>query len=484
MSIDLTLTLERTTVLRMESIPFAVTLRNVGAEPLTLRDFNPNNRTVTLAAEASDGTQHLGTQISWKKRNGERFHEPRTYSTFELAPDAAKTLRGDALAWLGTLPPGAYELYAAYNSGPNVYAETDRVAITIEPAHPVAYAPAASPIQPAFALTHAAWQHATEEGAHVLYLLTSSPHYPPNFYRNRVVAELDERVQAEPSTAVLESVSTRHVCWLEPDGVLQVGAVSADGDVTPPQRYALALQEGVLLRSPLSDRQGGVHLLVADRERQSIQYVHVPAEGAMQTRTVADGTVDADTYAVMWDRQGQVHLVWKGAFDRRLRYTRFSRDEEGASPTTQEIALDGVPRRIALYQTYDSTTEVYAEHLYVLTEADPPTARWRQWQYVLDPVEAMGSQDLTMAAPEAYRPYAMALTEEHQPVYLFEDEEGMLSVHDAREGRMPLFLEAEEPLTVDMHPALHTTTPFSHKAGSYVAYLRDGAIHFMKAPAP
>jgi len=484
---ELSLVLEHRAVVETASIPFRATLRNTGEAAKTVRDFSPANQTVTLAAEAPDGTLHLGTQISWKKRNGERFHAPRLPSEFELPAGAERSLEGDAIAWLGRLPAGTYALYAAYNSGPNVYAESEPVEVRIHPARAVQYHSAASPIQPAFSLTQAAWQHRREEGGVVMYQQLSSPHYPPNLFRNRPVAELDEMVEAFPSTTILESVPKRHICWLVTPHTLRVVTVDEATGATSYRDVTMPVPAERLLRSPLSDEDEQLHVLAASRDRQDLLYTRIPNEGSATTRTVGAMPIDLSVYALMWGREGRVHLVGKERQGRQLLHLQFRLSDAESSAIVELVSsVKGTPRAMDLLQTYDTTTNTHHETgvglSYVVEQA-----RWQQWSLALDKAELQRASSfdvLNTSLPSEAHVVAHGLTSSNEQVYLFANaDEEIWLVRAGAEGAVPVFDAAQQRLLAAHYPVLHLPSPLSHREGVYVAYLpEEGPVRFIQLP--
>jgi len=484
--ISILLEIKKSCVLETESIPFIVTIANTGKDTLNLHDFRKKNESITLVVEGSS-SEHLGTQLSWDERNGEYFRDPRSYTTFELAPGEKKKLEGDVLAWIGVLSPGTYQVYVAYNSGPSTYAESVPVEVTVQPAHAVTYTPASAPVRPTLALTRATWQHLSDDGMYELYLVESSPEYPPNLYRNLRVVGREEKIQAAVSTSTLESVPSRHVGWIEAGEALRVVTVEADRSFGEVEEYTLSMDDPVILRSPLSDGEGNLHLLVADRERTKIAYMLVQSTGEIKQYPLLDTTIDLDTYALMWGRQGKGFLLWKEEHGRTLSCLHF---EIGATPrdsTGREVLPDvkGRTRRVALYQTYDVDTRTFHEHAYVLSLIDRPRLHWKQWRVSLGEGVVKDSRALTIPNAEAYRPYAMALTDENEPVYLFVDQNGAVSYYlPSSESLLPLFAEGQDAggqdrITAEWEPVLYTTPSLSQKAGVYVGFIQDErAIRF------
>lgn len=484
--ISLLLEIEKNCVLETESIPFIVTLVNTGKDTLDIHDFRKKNESVTLVVEGSS-SEYLGTQLSWDERNGEHFRDPRSYTTFELAPGEEKKLEGDLLAWIGVLSPGTYQVYVAYNSGPSTYAESDPVEVTVQPAHAVTYTPASAFVRPTLALTRATWQHLSDDGMYELYLMESSPEYPPNLYRNLRVVGREEEIQAAVSTSTLESVPSRHVCWFGAEGALGVVTVEADRGVGEVKEYTLSMADPVILRSPLSDGEGHLHLVVADQERARIAYILVQSTGEIKQYPLLDATIDLDTYALMWGRQGKGFLVWKEEHGRTLSYLHF---ETGATPRDsagREVLPDvqGRTRGVSLYQTYDVDTRTFHEHAYALSLIDRPRLHWEQWIISLGEGVIKNSRALTIPNAEAYRPYATALTDENKPVYLFVDKNRAVSYYlPSSESLLPLFAEGQDAggqdrITAEWEPALYTTPSLSQKASVYVGFIQDErAIRF------
>ncbi|ARA91967.1 MAG: hypothetical protein D6685_19520 [Bacteroidetes bacterium] len=475
--IELTLTLDATTFLETASMPFSVTLRNAGSEPRELHDFTPSNQAVTLVAEATGGEEVLGTQISWKLRNGERFHEPRAFSIFRLAPGEEAVLRGDALAWLGVLAPGTYAFYATYSSGMAVYVETERVAVTITPAHPTAFDPVLTPARPAFQPIPVPWLHAVGEGgddsARVLYLLDTSPYHPPNYYRNVPIATLPGPVEAVVSVPAEDTVHTRHVAWLDEGNRLRVVARTGDHGVSPPRSYSHGLGEATALLGPaLTDAEGTLHL--AATNDQGLFLLSVLADGRFQRRSLGTMPLDPATTVVLWGGDEALHLLARRP-EGGVSYLQAER-AQGPARAVALPDLGIVVRAMTLYQRYDLDEDAYRTCAVLLAEPDPDTARvvtlppWSQWRLPLDTMQPEAPEAVDL--PPGYQPFALALDAENDPQYLLIDrEEALWLLHPDEGVPVPLLDARREPITAAAAPVLVPAAPFSRKGRLYVGYL-------------
>ncbi len=476
-NVELTLTLADTTFLETESIPFVVTLRNAGPEPLTLNDFEPANQSVTLVARGAD--EVMGTQISWKLRNGDRFHEPREFSTTELSPGQSVELKGDALEWLGVLPPGRHQLYAAYNSGAAIYEETEAVEIVVRAARPVSMAPAITPARPAFAKIPVAWQNSDEDGTTGLYLLDTSPHNPPNYFRNVRVATLQGTVHAVASVPLEESVTTTHVSWLDESGGLNIVSKSASRDVTDPVRLVPRTGGLTLLRPSVTDVEGNLHLVAASKDALFLLTI---ASGGSELRQVrlGESVPDVSLYSLLWGSDGFGHLLAKHPAYRDLSYARFGfLNEQAVSAANQVPDLKATIRALSIFQLYNVDTESYETQAVLLGESDTDAGEladvpgWQQWTLQLNEMTLRAPSPVQI--PPGYHPVDMALNADNEARYLLASSEGALWFLDSESGLLPIRDDRHEPLAHSDQTVLIPTAPFSRIGSLFVGYIFEPA---------
>lgn len=115
--LQLTLALDQPSALRYESIPFSITITNLGkSEVSTTPDPTGRNESLLIHVQ-SGGNRHSYCSMDTWERSGFHHHEPKGTPTVKLAPGRPLRVRGDLLAWSGGLEPGDHTLTAEYRAG-------------------------------------------------------------------------------------------------------------------------------------------------------------------------------------------------------------------------------------------------------------------------------------------------------------------------------------------------------------------------------
>ncbi len=475
--IRLSLKIENQNFIEGESIQFKVTLENTGNKTLSLHSFEPDNQSVTLAANGQKQLQILGTQMSWKERNGSHIDAPRQYDNFELKPGESQILEGDALAWIGSLPPGEYNLMAAYNSGVNIYTESEQVQIKINPAKPVYHQKVKTNIRLAYALERSAWINQTEDGFN-LYLLEDSPDFPSNFFRNCFIKKITEPYNVYPSACNVDPPEAVHLCWLDKDNVLNVIKISKDGEVEETEKYSPGLKNAEILLSPFSDSKGELHLLIMNNSGKEIIYIHLDHNKKFEKQILVSSSQGISNYSVLWDRDEIIHFAWNEKNRSAINYLRYNLND-GNKPEQKELCnVRSNIKNLELFQTVNG--ETYDEHLYALT-SDENTGKYQDFLVDLVSSKPVLYKTLNGINSGGFTFFKSALTVENEPVYIFKDNSDKFYFYSSVNEEIKLLSDSStKPLPVDSQPELFTTAKFSHKDGIYIGYLEKNRLQYLK----
>ncbi len=460
-----------------ESIPIKITLENTGNKTLSLHSFEPGNQSVTLAANGRKQLQILGTQLSWKERNGSHIDAPRQYDNFDIKPGETKVLEGDALNWLGSLSPGEYSLMAAYNSGVNIYTESEQVQIIINPARPVYHQNVKTNIKLAYALQRSAWINQTDNGFD-LYLLEDSPDFPSNYFRDQFVKKLAEPYQVFPSVINVDPPEAIHLCWLDKDSVLNVIEISKNGEIEETYKYSPGLKDAEILLSPFSDSKGELHILIINNSGREIVYIHLDQDKKFRKQILVSSSQGISNYSILWDRDEILHFIWNDLNRPVINYLQYNLNDGQTSEQKESCRLQTNIRGLELFQTIDG--ENYNEHLYALT-SDTATGKFQNWIVDLSSAKPVLYETLNGINSGGFTFYKSELTVENEPVYLFKDNSEKFYFYSSITHDIQMLSHsAGNPLDINSQPELFTTAVFSHKAGVYISYITENRFEYLK----
>ena len=176
----------------------------------------------------------------------------------------------------------------------------------------------------------------------------------------------------------------------------------------------------------------------------------------------------------MWDRDEKLHFVWNDKNSSNIQYLKLKLNVEFKSP---EIKLSGrftsKIGALQLYQESVTNTELYTEHISVLT-FEEQSGKWQNWIVDMAVPEPRLSETLAGVTTFNYTLYGSALSIENNPVYLFKNSsEEIYFYSSAKKSLDPLMGKGSKILKIDSQPELITTAIFSHKAGAYIRYISD-----------
>jgi hypothetical protein len=469
-NISLELSFTKQEFIQGESIPFTVVLKNVSGESLLLNSFDAKNQSVSLVAEGKS-SEKIGTQMSWKERDGIHIDDPRQYKEFEVGPHKSKQLNGDGIEWLGDLPPGEYEMYAAYNSGVNIYVESERVIIKIEPGKAVYHKSVKSNIKLAYALTRTTWLNQVSDGFD-LYLLESSPNFPSNTYRNWKVFNLKNKEQVFPASANTDPAKIIHLCWLDENNELNLLSVSEEQKPGKLQKHRLNLADAVILESPFSDQFGNFYVIIANKVGTEIVFVRIESEGKIEKSILLNLKNSIRSYSILWDRDEILHLVWNENYDSKINCLNVELNKPFKPIIPNQLcSLDSKIAGLEIYQTDSPTDKGYEEQLSVL-KFDEVKGLWQRWYVNLQKPEPIIVETLKGVTSSSYSLFSSALTVDNEPVYLFMQNNREIYYYSSIGKTLePLAGLSGKVLKDDSQPELITTAQFSHRPGVYVRYI-------------
>lgn len=456
-----------------ESIPFTVVLKNTGNNSLTLQNFSIRNQSVTLAAKSSKSSMIMGTQMSWRERDGVHVDDPREFKEFEIAPGKSAELEGDAIEWLGELEPEKYELFVTYNSGGNIYVESDVVQINVIPCNAAYHKGVKTSIRLAYAYLKTVWFNQVGDDFEV-FLLESSPNYPPNTFRNNKLFTIKDSYKIIPAAYNTDPSPTTHICWLDELYELNVVSISKERVPGKVKNYRLNLKEAELIESPFTDQQGNLHGLLSNNSGKEIIYFRVSTESQIEFHKLIPLKTNLGKLSVMWDRNEIMHLIWNEKKESSIYYSNMILNKKYESPQIKALCkFDSQIASLQLFQTSEQKSEFYSEKISVLT-FNNQSLKWQNWAIDIAIPEPKLIEGLSGVATSNFSLHSSNLTVENVPIYLFNySADDIYYYSSSKQNLEPLISSDGKILKSDSQPEMITTAVFSHKPGVYIRYISD-----------
>src|SRR5580765_4450072 len=220
-ALDLNLELSKTNVFYGESIPFVVTLTNVGRDTATVRDLGFHNAAVTLVAVGGDGKTVRGNAQSVSAQRAEPAPHNRSPEMETLAPGESVSLSEDALRWLGDLVPDTYNFTAYYSHSPMVKATSKTVSVTVKSAAPTALYSGGDGARLAYTPRQLPWLNRATPTSQDVWLLSLDALGPLSASSHSPLTKYEGGGRVFVSSAQLDPAPSTYVLWKAKTGALR-----------------------------------------------------------------------------------------------------------------------------------------------------------------------------------------------------------------------------------------------------------------------
>jgi len=465
---------EQTDVVRGESIPFELTLTNIGNEPVTLEDESPSNRAFSIRVIGKGSFSESGDAMSVAMREGERVEPPRRPALRTLAPNGKMVVRGDAMAWVGELEPGSYSIVGTYGASPAFRAASRETAIRVGEAAPVWARTAEQNLFLAHEPRDTAWLHRSAAGFE-LFLMRSSPRNPQVIYSNRRLASLTAAVEPIPSSYNITPPRLQHVIWTQPDGSLRIIRLPR---FAPPEGPFAVLLPGKDLKpvgTPFSDEEGTLHVVLAEPEGRAAGLFQIPERGTPAYHEFALTSPIGSPRSVRWYKDGILMFAWASPDAREVwALTSQLKPEPRATAPRRIFSADQPIIDLSLTQRYDLAKEKYDRLLIALCR-DKMRERLLVKRVDVGAGRVELEQQMDVQGTGALAILHSALRDDLTPVYLLSLPDGSLAVaQPGLSGSSRLLDSAGKPVGREPFPALDIPTRFSRMPGIYLRYIEAG----------
>jgi hypothetical protein len=320
-NLALDLSILKPEVVQGESVPFVLTLSNAGTVPMSLRDGSPENRAFSIQVTGSNGFQASGDTASVPIREGEHVDAPRSAPRKTLGPGEMMTVDGDVISWIGDLSPGQYRVVARYSDSAGMLTTSKMVDCRVREA----LITQASLVRNLFLINEpfdTAWIQGSP-GASDLFLLRSSPRYPPVSYSNRPVARLAGVTQAVASAYNIAGQAVRHLAWLSAGGELHVARITGSGNAGQPLAFPLASPATQIIAWPFTSEQGTFFAVLTTLAGDAVLF-ELPDGGRPQLTSLKQKL--SSPRRILWCRDHTLILAGTGDEPTEIRITLVTLD--------------------------------------------------------------------------------------------------------------------------------------------------------------
>jgi hypothetical protein len=473
--LKLQLSVEKTEVVRGESIRFQMTLTNAGAEAVTLPDASPQNRAFGARVTSRNGAKFTADTASTAMREGERIDPPREPAQKSVAPGESLTLEGDLIAWIGDLEPGEYFIAGTYAGSPGQKAESARITFRVAEASPVNSRTARPSLSLAQQTRDTIWSNRTASGSDI-YLLQASSKNPAVSLSNRLAASLGTLEEPVASSYDVALPKVQHVVWISADGKLQI--LRWAQNESPRTPVAIDLPDANLRicdTAHTDEKTGRLNLVLASPDGKKAGLLQIASDDIATYYPIEALPPVSAIRSLQWSKDEAVVLAWLSADGKEVYAASADLEVPPATiPARKVLSLAYGATDIALAQRYNQIRQSQ-DNLLVILGID----RGRE-------VLSMRRVDIRTAAVESDERFVVAglkgmtfnssaLREDFMPVYSFFDAEGGLWIAQPRLGRLtPVSDSAGAPVTKSCFPELVLPSRSSKLQGIYIRYIEGG----------
>ena len=472
-SLKLELKLDKTEVIRGESVPFELALTNTGSDPIELCDASPKNRAFTIRITGG-GRTLTADPMSVAAREGESVEPaPPKPSMKTIAAGEHISVQGDLAAWFGSFGPGDFAVTGSYASPPKLTVSANKIALKVTQAAPLYFQTARQNLFLDQQTRDTAWINRTASGFD-LFLLQSSPKNPDVAYSNRPIASLTSAEEPIPCSYNVAAPKVQQVVWAS-EGNLQIVRIPQNGSPEGPTAVPLPDSDLKPLETPYTGPDGNLHLVLASSDGKAAGLLQVPAEGRPSFIPIETAPPVSGQHSLLWGKDDVFFLAWLSADSKAV---------FAATAKLSDTPTSFVPRKIfssaltisdlQLSQRFNQGRQAYDFVLVILgLDRSREALQVRRIDARTGNVEA--DERFNIPGLKGMTFFKSSLREDLSPVYSFFDSEGGLWVAQPRLGRLtPVSDSTGSPVTKSCYPELVLPSKASRVQGVYVRFIDGG----------
>ncbi|MBS0196818.1 MAG: hypothetical protein JSR77_08675 [Planctomycetes bacterium] len=469
--LTLTLSISSPRVLRGQSAPFTLTLKNVGGAPETVDMMSFRNNNVILRAVDKSGKEYAGSAQRLNKIATGHDPHNREPATITLKPGDTHVSDGDFLAYMGELPVGTYSVTASYTASPFAQADSAPVEFKIEDMRPLWLGKGPEGFRSAWAPRRLAWLHApAETGDAILYLLSLDAANPLQAESNRPLAPIPRDARPLLSGFSPEVPVRTHAIYRWGEGPVRIISLGDRGEPTLTEA-PLANPSLRPMGPPLCTGASSFVFVAASASGSSAALVTVsggkPSLVEFEPRPAFNAAA-----CVHWSPDEKVQILWHDPATSTVWYLEAPLLTEKVPAPRKLLSAPGPVKHLRLdRRTIDGSTRIVATVLCASLVSD----EWHRLSINTADGSELNRTSWTFKGASRYGVIDSSMHDNGDTAYLFCDLIGQIHYCPPDASRLsPQTAEYARPLTADRCPVLLCNKPDASKPAFFLAYLREG----------
>ena len=308
-NLKLSITTNRESYVRSESIDLKVTLLNNSSRGIQIEDLTINNNPLHIYAVNNAGKEFLGSLQSPRNRDGVPFPPLWQESLILLDPKTRIAVDVDLLNILGELAEGNYEVKARYISQGILYVESNKLSLKILKSTPSYSKTFQDYLRVNNCLIRTAWINSEEDGLYVL-IMENSQHNPSNIRSNRRIIKIDEVQKVCPSILASPEQYNEHLMWIQ-DETLKVATIE-QRVLKDVKGIKLPIQ-GFQILEPMFTSENGKLYFIATLKKKAMtifQLITYSDGDTVEIEEICKFEDNLTKYSITYDEKPRLHMAW------------------------------------------------------------------------------------------------------------------------------------------------------------------------------
>jgi hypothetical protein len=338
--LKLSLSVDRESYVRSESINVEVALMNISSHAVRVEDMTMRNNPLHLHAINNSGQEFSGSLQSPRARDGLRFPPVKEKSMTLLQPKNKITIKIDLLDILGELTEGDYEVKATYVFGGILFVESKPVSVKVLKSTPNYSKTYLDYLRINSYPVRTTWINSEEDGFY-LFIMENSQYQPSNIRSNRRILKTDESQKACPSILSSPEQLTEHVMWIQEDPPRI--ATLEKRVLKEVKKVKIPIRNFNILEPPFTSVDGSLYFVVVSKEGDTttLRLVGLPSVGKIETEEICRFSSDFTRYCIIYDEESRLHMVWSSESG-SIFYTWYDLE--------QSIKAEGEPKMLVTFK--------------------------------------------------------------------------------------------------------------------------------------
>jgi hypothetical protein len=472
--LTLSLSVDRESHVRSESINVEVSLMNTSSRAVEVEDMTVTNNPLHLNAINNFGEKFSGSLESPRARDGLRFPPIEGKSMILLQPKNKIVVKIDLLDILGELREGAYKVRATYVSGGMFFVRSQPVSVKILKSTPNYSKTYQDYLRINSYPVRTTWINSEDDGLY-LFIMENSQYQPSNIRSNRRILKTEKNQRTCPSILASPEQLTEHILMLQeyPPRVAKLERRV----LTDFKKVELPIRDFKILEPPFTSFYGDLYFVVMSKEKDTAIFslVDLPNEGKIETEEICRFDDDFTRYCIIHDEESRLHIVWASKSG-SIFYTWYDTEQSIKAESEPKMLVAFKPPILDLQLSKACEDEEGKLQLMLhFANCEFPNELHSHLINV-DSGKELSHSFFPLPELRSLVLIQTILDLDCRPHYLFQDSAGALWFK-AFEGAEPVKVTEDDeayPGNVD-YPVLLVSSDQSPNYGIYLRYIKDGS---------